>query len=199
VKTKSILVRQRVIRTAQKKILSSGARGWSMDELAADSGITKRTLYKIVPSKERLVGDIVIEFIRGVQKGIADLIAEGGDYPSVLERIVTRFPSFLDTMHSRTMRDIFLEYPAIENEVHARRAELTESLALYLGAGVDSGYLRDDVDPEFILQLFQAVVFYFVRFAEKSEDYSDKIGLALRCVLHGIVKGQKGTTVSKDS
>jgi AcrR family transcriptional regulator len=196
VKAKSSQVRQRVMKSAAERIFSSGVRGWNMEQLAADSGVTKRTLYKIIPSKEELVERIVMDFISGVQanvsnmieQGGSNMIAQGGDYIPVLEKIVEAFPSFLDRMHSKAMQEIFLEYPAVEERVYARRAELTAALLAYLETGIDTGHLKGDLDPNVVLELFQAIILYFIRFSSGDEELSRKLAASFRCVLHGIVR-----------
>lgn len=181
------------MKSAAERVFSSGVKGWNMDQLAADSGVTKRTLYKIVASKEELVERIVIDFIGGVQANVSAIIEQGGEYLLVLEKIIESFPSFLDRMHSKAVQDIFLEYPAIEERVYARRAELTEGLLAYLKTGIDRHHLKSDLDPNLVLETFQAIVLYFIRFSPRNEDFSGRIAASFRCVLHGIVTEEEPT------
>jgi AcrR family transcriptional regulator len=187
-KAKSSHVNEKVMKVAAKKIFESGAKGWNMDQLAAESGITKRTLYKIIPSKEKLIEGIVMDIIQNIQADISKIIEQGGEYTSVIERIIASNPLFMDKMFSKTMQDIILEYPAIEKRLYMSRAELTERLVSFIQAGIEKGYLRHDLDPNLILELFQAVLFYFVRFNPKDGDYSNKMRAAFNCILQGIVQ-----------
>ena len=58
---KSITHRKLVYEVARKFIFEMDIRAWSMDMLAAEADITKRTLYRIVPSKESLVEEVMLE------------------------------------------------------------------------------------------------------------------------------------------
>ena len=179
-------IRERVFHCAGEYILQRGIRGWNMDQLAAAAGITKRTLYKIITSKEELVESVVLGFIRGVQERIGEIAAKEDDFFAAMEKLVTEFPLMVNSINSRSMQEVFLEYPSIERHVYEQREELTGEVQAFFERGIQNGFLRSDVDASFILQLFQAVVLYFIRFEDTGDTYSEKFRLAFHCLIHGI-------------
>jgi len=185
-KAKDSNIRERVIHCAGEYVLQRGIRGWNMDQLAAAAGITKRTLYKIIVSKEELIEKIVLGFIRSVQERIGEILAAEGDFSSAMEKLVSEFPLLVNSMSSRSMQEIFLEYPSIEKRVFEQRDELTGELQAFFKRGIRNGFIRRDVDPAFILQLFQAVVMYFIRFDDRGNKHSEKFRLAFDCLINGI-------------
>jgi len=62
----------RVHEATVELLVSRGARGWNMDDLAANSGISKRTLYKIVISREAVVEKVVMD---GLQESMDKILA----------------------------------------------------------------------------------------------------------------------------
>lgn len=76
-----------IIRAAERLFLERGFGGVSMDELAAEAGVARRTLYNQFPSKE----DIFREMLLGVSARIGDALPPGietqGDVETVLRLI----------------------------------------------------------------------------------------------------------------
>ncbi len=183
---KSITHEKPVYDAARDFIFQRGVRGWNMDDLADRAGITKRTLYRIINTKEELVRNIVIGFIRDVQTRIQEIITGEKDYFAALELLVNEFPLLVRQFASGVMREVFLEYPSVEEEVIARRSELTSGLVGFFQEGIDRGYLRKEYPADFILQLLQAQVIYFTRTSTDGKDFSARVNLAFRAVLHGV-------------
>jgi AcrR family transcriptional regulator len=186
VKAKDSNIRERVIHCAGEYILQRGIRGWNMDQLAAAAGITKRTLYKIIVSKEELIEKVVLGFIRSVQERIGEIVEAEGDFYNAMEKLVSEFPLLVNSMNSRSMQEIFLEYPLIEKRVFEQRDELTVEVQAFFQRGIRSGFIRGDLEPAFILQLFQAVVMYFIRFDDRGNKHSEKFRMAFDCLINGI-------------
>ena len=185
---KTVGLRDRACSKASDFVFQLGVSGWSMDDLATEIGVTKRTLYKFVSSKENVVEQVVIRFIQSVQDRIADCIASEPDYYAAMMKVIEIFPLLLDRLTSRTMQEIFLEYPNIEREVYNRREELTDRLIDFFRSGIEKGYLKSNLQPELVLQMYQAFVLYFIRFAPSDgDDHPARIGKAFHSLLYGIV------------
>lgn len=179
-------LKERAYKNASGHIFQRGISGWSMDTLAAECGVTKRTLYKFIPSKEELIEQVVLQYIQGVQARIAGIIESESDYFSAMEKIINSFPLFLDQVNSGKFREIFLEYPGIEEQVYGRRMELTASLVAFFKSGIDEGYLKRGLQPEMVLQMYQALVLYFIKSGLPDGDYSGQLKTAFHSLLYGI-------------
>jgi len=68
-KYKDVRITDRVYSVASSHIFSTGLKRWHMEQLAEECGLTKRTLYKIVPNKEKMVEQVMLRFINSVQQG----------------------------------------------------------------------------------------------------------------------------------
>jgi AcrR family transcriptional regulator len=185
---KSETHRARVYDIARGFVLERGASGWSMDDLAAEAGITKRTLYRIIDSKERLVGEVVTGFIAGGQEKIAVIIASEKDYFTSARSIMAQFPALAGGLGSHAVSDILVQYPAVEKQVIARRSELTAGIIRFFDRGISAGLLREGFTGEFVLQLFQAMVLYFIK-SSQGDEFSKNINAAFEVLLTGISAG----------
>ncbi|MBN1534156.1 MAG: TetR/AcrR family transcriptional regulator [Spirochaetes bacterium] len=185
---KSTTHRDRVYDIARSYVLQRGASGWSMDDLAAEAGITKRTLYKMIDSKERLVEEVVVGFIAGVQERIGAIIASERDYFTAVKSIMAEFPALAGGLGSQAISDILTQYPDVEKQVIARRNDLTAGIIAFFDRGIGSGLLKGDLTGGFVLQLFQAMVLYFIK-ASKGDEFQKNISAAFDTLMTGIRAG----------
>jgi len=183
---KSRTHKERVYTIARQLMFDSGGVGWSMDDLSREAGITKRTLYKIVASKEQLIGELVLDAIDEVQERIAAHIAAGGDFHDTARSLIIEYPLLMGRMSSPVISNLFMHYPEVEKLVIARRNELAARLIAFFDQGIASEHLRSDLSGAFILQLFQAMVLYFLKTSEGSETFSHTIGTAFDVLMDGL-------------
>jgi len=183
---KSQTHRERVYNIARQLVFDRGGVGWSMDDLAGEAGITKRTLYKIVASKEQLISEIVIDAIGEVQERIAVVLASGVDFHGTARAVISEYPLLVGRMSSPVISNLFVQYPEVEKQVISRRNELTARLIAFFNQGIASGHLRSDLSGAFILQLFQAMVLYFLKASGGSETFSQNIVAAFDILMDGL-------------
>jgi len=183
---KSNTHRDRVYEIAREYVFQRGVAGWNMDDLARDAGVTKRTLYKMIESKEKLIGEIINGFIKGVQERIAVIISEEQEYYKAVRNVMAEFPALAGSMNSRSISDIFIQYPDVEKQVIAGRNELTAGVIAFFERGIKGGHLRKDLTGGFILELFQAMVIYFIKISNGGEAFSKNITAAFGALMDGL-------------
>ncbi|SET55032.1 transcriptional regulator, TetR family [Lacrimispora sphenoides] len=178
---------QRVLEKTAEFLSRRGIRGWNMDELAAESGLAKNTLYRIIGSKEKLIERVVLEYCNRGHSRMTDIIDHGNDYMETLEIVAAEFPKHMNSLYADFLLEVFLEYPNLEKVVRNHRDELTESITEFIRRGVTEGYLRKDIQPELAFELLQAIILFFVKSGLKGKELSEKIHQGFRCLIYGIV------------
>ncbi len=187
-KVKNKAIEERVYKTAEDLIIRHGIRGWSMDSLAEASGITKRTLYKIITSKEELIHDIAYRMITDIQKQILELSKPDRDFMESLEEIIDTTAELLKNNLINNYSQILYEYPALEPEIIRENEKLFNGIRNFFQSGIDKGYLRNDITPLFIHQMFQAFVIYFMKYSSFETESTNNIRQALHYLFEGIKK-----------
>ncbi len=190
-KTSNKAHKERVYKCAEAFIGRYGIKGWNMNDLAGAAGITKRTLYKIIESKEQLVHDVVFEKIYESRDYIFDVLQSGGDFRTSLEKIIAAIPELLNRNLINNNGDIFREYPAIEEQFVRENRIFFSQMRDFLQSGIDSGNLIGDITPDFIYQTFQAILIHFIKYSSSQSEAAEKVGLALRCMYRGTITGEK--------
>jgi AcrR family transcriptional regulator len=155
------MYRDLVFESAEHVIAESGLPATTMQEIAAEAGISLRTLYAAFPSKEDLVAEVQRVRGEGIVAGIASSIDEALDEP--LARLaggvrgyvdfLLAHPSFL-RIHLREGRAWGLE--PLDGEAAGWRTGLGRFAAI-LRSGMAQGLFYEG-DPDFLALLGAAVM-----------------------------------------
>lgn len=167
-------------------IFTYGVRGWNMDELASTAGITKRTLYKYVESKEKLVENFLIDYIRKTQRKIVDNLNAADDFKSGINYIIEIYPTLIINLESRIMSDIFTQYPNIEEAIINERKSLTSGITSFINQGKEQDIIEKNYDSQLILESIQSQIIFFIK--KYPNQFTDKIRESILIFLYGIIK-----------
>jgi AcrR family transcriptional regulator len=139
----------RVVDTGERLFRRNGYSPVTMDHIAQDLGISKKTLYSVCKSKENILSDIIDK----VLKAIAAKIDELFDDTSLrfVER-AARWFVFLRFIHDKVtpgslMRDIQKNAPQAWGHIRMHVKERTERIARFFEQGRVSGEFRYDLNP----------------------------------------------------
>ncbi len=178
---------QRIREKTVELITRYGATGWNMDRLAAETGTSRNTLYKIIGSREKLIETVFIDYIRSVQENIAAVISRDGGYVETLHEIIEAFSRNFSSPFTAALGGIFLEFPSIEKKVREHQDRITNRIIGFLQLGIDRGIIREDVTAGFIFDTLRAVVIYSLTSGLKGEALVEKLSRSFHCLAYGFI------------
>ena len=150
--------RERIIAKARSHFFSFGFRGVTMDDLARELGMSKKTIYAHFPSKEWLLKAVLLNKSRDVEKDL-DLITSSSpsDFLVALHQLLQRIQEHLGEVQPPFLRDMEREGPETFKLVEARRQELIHR---YFGKlvedGQKAGIIREDIPSRFVVEILLA-------------------------------------------
>jgi len=148
----------RILETGLEKFRKFGIRRVTMDEIARDLRISKKTLYRHFPDKEALVRACTDRIAGTVIPIVSEAL--GRDGPP-LERIVTAWRGFAmipQFLSAELIADLQADYPHIWKEIDERRHEVIGRFEKLIADGVRSGDIRPEVHPRVAMRLILAVL-----------------------------------------
>ena len=152
--------RHRILDTAREHFFTLGFTKVTMDEMAHELGMSKKTLYQYFPGKKELLREALLGINLKINEGLEGIIHDNQiDFSEKLERALGFVASELPRFSPLFLRDIQRHAPDIWQELDRRRSQ---SIKKYLGAliheGIHKGVLRKDVDAEFLVLLFSTLI-----------------------------------------
>jgi AcrR family transcriptional regulator len=146
----------RIVREAREHFFSHGYSQCTMDELAAELGMSKKTLYVHFASKEELVRAVVDDLSREIRASADELFANRQlNFAEKLRGFAEGMAERTTRMNPRLLRDLQRFAP----EVYQRVAEMREKnipyvFGRFIEEGQLAGLVRPDVRTDFAVAFF---------------------------------------------
>lgn len=153
-------VRARIIAGARKHFFAHGFRNVTMDDIARELGMSKKTLYAHFSSKPDLLEAAITDKLGSFDADLAAIEAKyEGDFEVTLREFLacmTRHAGELTPPFVRDMQSVAVD---LWNKVQARRAQVLER---YFGKlfkeGRKSGLIRSDLPPKLIMEVMLGLI-----------------------------------------
>src|SRR5262245_30432588 len=184
--------RRRIVAAAREHFFAHGFRGVTMDDLAAELGMSKKTLYAHFPSKTALLEAILLEKFAGVEAEVAKIASDHpADFISGLPELLACIKRQTDEIKPPFVRDLQREAPELFRVVEGRRHELIQRyFGNLLGEGQREGLIRKDIPLQLIIEILLAATQAVVNPPKLAEfGLTPKTGFAavIGVFLHGVV------------
>src|SRR5436853_6953155 len=119
--------RQRIVDAARIHFFNHGFRSVTMDDLAQELGISKKTLYAHFPSKIELLEAVLVDKFASVEAKLNEITrAHPHDFARALHELLTNTQRELDEIKPPFVRDMRQKAPQVFKTIERRRAALTE-------------------------------------------------------------------------
>jgi AcrR family transcriptional regulator len=151
---------QRVIQAARRQFFAHGFRTVSMDDLAAELGMSKKTIYAYFPGKQELVQAVLLEKAKEIETDLSRLSrADASTVESALHSLLDCLQRHTAEIQPAFVRDIARETPELFQLIERRRREL---ISRYFGAlfekGRKAGKIRSDIPTHLIIEILLGAV-----------------------------------------
>jgi AcrR family transcriptional regulator len=152
--------RQQIVDAARAHFFSHGFRRVTMDDLAGELGISKKTLYAHFPGKIDLLEAVLADKFASVEATLKKVTsAHRHNFPATLHELLTGTQRELEEIKPPFVRDMRQKAPQVFKVVERRRAALIER---YFGKlfveGRRAGMVRKDVPAKLIIEILLAMV-----------------------------------------
>lgn len=180
-------IRNKIYKKASQYLLNYGLKGWNMDQLAAETGMAKNTLYKIIGYKKDMVEKIYLKKLRSIEKNIQVITNQKENYFDQLFEFDTVILKLIKYTESRQAREVFLEYPEVENEVRKIKERINKKIVDFLKLGIEKNYLKSDKEADFYFDLILSFAFYYVK-ETNGQNEKESFRKSLDTLISGIQK-----------
>jgi AcrR family transcriptional regulator len=191
-------VAQKIITAARCHFFAHGFRAVTMDDLAGELGMSKKTLYANFPSKETLLRAVLLEKFRSIDRDLDE--ATTGDPKDVLaglQRLLACVQSHTEEIQASFVRDIRRETPEMFQLVQSRRREVIQRhFGRIFDEGRRVGIIRKDIPTQLMIEILLGATEAIMNPTKMGElDLTPKAGFIsiISVILEGVVT-EKGRT-----
>ena len=114
----------KIIEQIEDKLFKEGFYKTTMDEVASELGMSKKTIYKFFPSKEDLVMAIAKHFMSGMKNKILPALSSNKNAIEKLEDLMNILAKASEKISSARMEEMKRHYPSLWNEIDRFRTEM---------------------------------------------------------------------------
>jgi len=153
-------VKGRILDVARDQFMRLGFNSVTMDEIAAESGVSKKTLYQYFPSKDALVSEVARANMEKCNAELRAILRDSESSPTMrLRRMMDYVAGIYGELSVSLVHDMRRCAPAIWQEVEAGRQRLIEEdFSALLKEGRAKGDFRKDIDTPVFLLIYAEVV-----------------------------------------
>ncbi|HOX58221.1 MAG TPA: TetR/AcrR family transcriptional regulator [Candidatus Paceibacterota bacterium] len=180
----------RILEGARRHFFAHGFRGVSMDDLAAELGMSKKTLYSRFATKHNLLEAVIDEQFRRVSAECEQILAvAGADFPKTLQAFLACLQRYTAEIQPPFIKDIRQEAPETFQRVERlRRAVIERYFGELMRRGRAAGFIRKDIPAALIMEILLAALRSILNPVRMEElDLTVKSGCSLitKVVLEG--------------
>ena len=148
-------MKQQILDKASDLFLSLGFKSVTMDDIAREMGISKKTIYAHYPTKNKLVHDATFHVFERINNGICQICS--GDQNPIQEIFSIKSLILEQLKGEKTSPQYQLEkyYPKIFRTLKEKQFESVNScVSENLKRGMEEGYYRKDLDIGLIMRFY---------------------------------------------
>jgi len=147
--------RRRILEEARRHFFASGFRNVTMDDLAAELGMSKKTFYAHFSSKSTLLEAVLQQKLEEIGADLDQATGEkSADFLTLLHQLLACLQRHMDEIRPPFIRDIQREAPEMFKLVETqRRKYIRQHFGKVLGEGRKAGLIRNDVSVEMIIEI----------------------------------------------
>ena len=146
---------QRIVGAARRHFFAHGFRSVTMDDLAEELGMSKKTLYASFPGKEALLRSVLLDKFRSVEMDLHRIAsAASTDVLDSLHQLLACVQRHAEEIQPPFVRDMRREAPEMFQLVQSRRREVIQRhFGKIFDEGRKAGIFRRDISTQLMIEI----------------------------------------------
>lgn len=141
-------MRDKIIQAAKEQIKKYGLRRFTVDDIASDLGISKKTVYKYFESKKQIISAVVEHHLEMEKYRTREALKTEGGWLEKLNAVMFCYTH--DQVHTDLIEELQRFFPEEWNKTETISEFKREQVRELLSQGIENGNVRPDVHPAVI-------------------------------------------------
>lgn len=152
-------VKERILEHARDRFFTAGFSKVTMDELSAELGISKKTMYHYFPGKDRLLDQVIEWQLIEMRSRIQSILHAPSDFITRLAEMWGAIGRFACRISRQFMTDIHRQRPDLWKKIEASRREiLLETCSGMIDEGRSLGVVRNDLQKDVVILMYLTAI-----------------------------------------
>ncbi|HTX18976.1 MAG TPA: TetR/AcrR family transcriptional regulator [Bacteroidota bacterium] len=148
-------IRDRIIAYAREHFLHQGFSKVTLDEIAADLGMSKKTLYKYFENKEDLLRAGIEENLLQVSRAFDEITGSEGTFAEKLARVMMLIGKQMSRLSRNATIDMQKFTPDLWKQIESfRREQIFMKIGRMIAQGRDENIFRPNVNESLLSLMF---------------------------------------------
>jgi AcrR family transcriptional regulator len=148
-------MKEKILIKATEMYLSLGFKSVTMDDIAAEMGISKKTIYQYYENKSDLILDCALFLFETINSGIDEIFLLNLNPIEELFEIKNFILNRLNDEKTSPMYQLQKFYPKVYDLLRQKQFEKMDSCVLQnIERGVQLGLYRKSIDKEFVARIY---------------------------------------------
>lgn len=191
---------EQILNAAKKLFTNYGFKKVSMDEIASEAGVTKKTVYTYFSRKEELLKYCIKEELQNMRKIIENVESKKLDFMETVHQVIYNLLKY--KKNCKFLKMLFKESEILKNEQLKENLKIVDKeIQNYIRKQLELAIQNDKIEVQNIdITTFLIYKMYIALMIDWNEDYKklDEKEIADN-ILHFLVNGLKRKEVEKDA
>jgi len=154
-----VTLRKKVILQSRDKILQNGFVRLTVDQLAADTGMSKKTLYSVFAGKHQVVEGVIDSFLSELKEGLDRVMSDDQIFTGKFQQIMILLGNGTKRVGKPFLDDLQRHMPEQWEKIQAfRRERILTVFSRLIDQGIREGSVRPDIQKDLFLTSYLAAV-----------------------------------------
>lgn len=191
---------EQILNAAKKLFTNYGFKRVSMDEIASEAGVTKKTVYTYFSSKEELLKYCIKEELQNMRKIIENVESKKLDFMETIHQVIYNLLKY--KKNCKFLKMLFNESEILKSEQLKENLKIVDKeIQNYIRKELELAIQKEKIEVQNVdIMTFLIYKMYIALMIDWNEDYKklDEKEIADN-ILHFLVNGLKRKEVEKDA
>jgi AcrR family transcriptional regulator len=147
-------VRFRIVRTAHQLFVNRGYRNVTIQDLASELGMSKKTIYQHVNSKEEIAEAVIKETMQQISGHIDSSTISSGNPLEILRQTLGQIKEEILRLSPLFLDDIQKVVPELWDQITRFRSEKARFVGTLITEAQEKGLIKKSINPQIATALF---------------------------------------------
>jgi AcrR family transcriptional regulator len=186
--------KERILSYVEERLLKEGETDIPVDEVAASLGMSKKTFYKVFPSKGSMIEELVNRIVGGIGARIISISEGPGNFVEKIDKLMRLLASMYRHLAIPLSGEVYRHLPHVWQRVEEFRENMIRRVfTRLLEQGVAEGFIHPDVNHAIFMMAYLSAIRAIIRpyvMLEQEITIPDAIEQIFRIFFAGIMTAE---------